>query len=108
MKVISIYEFTDYKKFVRSWMNTQPLKGRGFFTTLAERLGTSNAAISQIFNDDRHISPENAVELAELLLLTDDDAFYFLQLVDYARAGSAKLQKNFYLKLKLSNCISKS
>ena len=100
MKITSIYEFVDYKKFVREWLSNQPLKGRGFFTVLADRLGTSNAAISQIFKDDRHLSPENAVELCELLSLTEEETYYFLQLVDYARAGSSKLQKKLLLKIK--------
>lgn len=100
VKITSVYEFTDYKKFVRAWLSNQPLKGRGFFTILAERLGTSNAAISQIFKDDRHLSPENAVELCELLSLGDDETYYFLQLVDYARAGSIKLQKKLLAKIK--------
>ncbi len=100
MKITSIFEFTDYKRFVRSWLHNQPNKGRGFFTILAERLGTSNAAISQIFKDDRHLSPENAIELCELMSLSEDETYYFLQLLEYARAGSVKLQKKLFDKIK--------
>ncbi|MBC7464642.1 MAG: TIGR02147 family protein [Bdellovibrio sp.] len=101
MKVISIYEYTDYKKFVLDWLKSQPQGGRGFYTAVAERLGTSNAAVSQIFRDDRHLNLEHATELTEMLHLTESESFYFLLLVNYGRAGSVKLQKKLIAKIKL-------
>lgn len=100
MKVISLFEYVDYKKFVLDWLKNQPQQGRGFFTSLAEKLGTSNAAISQIFKDDRQLNLEHATELCEILHLSDDETFYFLILVEYARAGSVKLKKRLLEKIK--------
>jgi len=100
VKIITIYEYTDYKKFVLNWLNNRPQKGRGFFTQLAEKLGTSNAAISQIFKDDRHLNLEQALELCEMLHLSEEESTYLLLLVDFARAGSAKLQKKFLTQIK--------
>lgn len=98
--MLTVYEFTDYKKFVRNWLKTQPKHGLGFFTQFAERVGTSSAAISQIFNDVRELNLEHAVELSEMLSLGEDESYYFLLLVEYARAGSAKLQKKLLAKIK--------
>ncbi len=100
MNIVSVYEYVDYKKFVLSWLKTQPQGGRGFFTLLANKLGTSNAAISQIFKADRHLSLEQALDLSELLNLAESDSLYFLWLVEYARAGSVKLQKKLLGKIK--------
>lgn len=100
MKILTIYEYIDYKKFVLAWLKNQPNRGRGFFTSLASKLGTSNAAISQIFKDSRHLNLEQAIELCELLLLTDDESTYLILLVEYARAGSVKLQKKLLSQIK--------
>lgn len=101
MKIISLFEYTDYKKFILDWIKTQPNSGRGFYTSLAEKLGTSNAAISQIFKDDRDLNLEHAAELCEFIHLTDEETYYFLLLVDYSRAGSVKLRKKLHAKIKI-------
>ena len=67
---------------------------------MAERLGTSSASISQIFSDDRHLNLEHTVEAAEMIHLNEDETYYFILLVEWARAGSAKLQKKLLAKIK--------
>jgi uncharacterized protein (TIGR02147 family) len=100
MKICSIYEFNDYKRFIQAWMKNQPQKGRGFFTRVSEKLGISNAAVSQIFSDDRHLNMEQAIEFCELLKIDENEEYYFLLLVECARAGSVKLQKKLMIKIK--------
>ena len=100
MRIISVFEYTNYKKFVLDWLKSQPQQGRGFYTALAERLGTSNAAVSQVFKSTRQLNLEQATELCEMLALADEKTFYFLILVEYARAGSVKLQKRLMAKIK--------
>jgi uncharacterized protein (TIGR02147 family) len=60
---------------------------------LAEKLSTSNAAITQIFKGQREISQEHALELAEEFNFNNKELSYFLLLTDYARTSSHKLKK---------------
>jgi uncharacterized protein (TIGR02147 family) len=105
MKIVSLFEYTNYKKFVLDWLKSQPQKGRGFFTAVAERLGTSNAAVSQVFRDSRQLNLEQATEICEMLHFSDTETFYFLLLVEYARAGSVKLQKRLLAKIKSEQAL---
>jgi uncharacterized protein (TIGR02147 family) len=93
MNYFSIFDYFDYRKFVLAWLSMQPQKGRGFYTKIAEKLSTSNAAITQIFKGQREISQEHALELAEEFNFNDKELTYFLLLTDYSRAGSYKLKK---------------
>lgn len=96
MNYLSIFDFTDYRKFVLQWLTLQPLKGRGFYSKLAEKLSTSNAAVTQIFKGQREISQEHSLELAEEFNFNDKELSYFLLLTDYARTSSHKLKKVLY------------
>jgi len=49
--------------------------------------------ISQVFKGDKHLSLELAAELCEYLELNDEEADYFLLLVECQKAGSQKLLK---------------
>lgn len=93
MKYLSIFDFSDYRKFVSSWLAQQPQKGRGFYSKLAVKLSTSNAAISQVFKGEREFNQEHALELAEEFNFSEKELSYFLLLTDYARASSYKLKK---------------
>ncbi len=91
---MSIYDFQDYKEFYRRWLETQPSRGRGVGRRMALHLTTSSTLISQIFNGDRHLNLEMATEVAEFLSLTERETDYFYLLIQYARAGSKKLERN--------------
>ncbi|MCK6599480.1 MAG: TIGR02147 family protein [Bdellovibrionaceae bacterium] len=93
MNYLSIFDFSDYRKFIFAWLSKQPLKGRGFYSKLAEKLSTSNAAVSQIFKGQREISQEHALELAEEFNFNEKELSYFLLLTDFARTSSFKLKK---------------
>lgn len=89
----SLYNQTDYKKFINDWIESLPKQGFGEFRRMANSLGVSTTMVSQVFRGDKHLSLELACELCDYLGLDEDDTEYFLLLVDYARAGSHKLQK---------------
>ncbi len=99
MRYISIFDFSDYRKFVSAWLAQQPHKGRGFFTQLATKLSTSNAAVTQIFKGQREISQEHALELSEEFNFNQKELLYFLLLTDYSRTSSHKLKKVLSLQI---------
>lgn len=90
---MNIYEFTDYKGFVRAWIAGLPKSGRGELRRIALRLNVSTTMVSQVFNGEKHLSLELASELADYLNLNDLETEYFFLLIDFGRAGSFGLQQ---------------
>lgn len=91
-----VFDFTDYKEFIRTWVENQPKKGRGEFLNMATMMKVHTTQISQIFKGPRDLSLEQADSLADYLNFGTNERRYFLDLVNYARAGTKKLQA-FYL-----------
>src|ERR1700722_7138089 len=89
---MSVFDTREYKVFLKSWVTSQPQKGRGLLSRMAEETALSPAMISQIFNGDKHLSPEAANDVARFVGLNDDETEYFLLLVNLARAGTASLR----------------
>jgi len=92
---MNIYEFTDYKGYVRAWIAELPKAGRGELRRIADRLGVSTTMVSQVFNGEKHLSLELACELADYLGLNDLETEYFFLLINCGRAGSYRLQQQF-------------
>ncbi len=98
--MISVYQFDSYKDYFNAWVRQQPKKGHGEYRRLSLALNVSTTLISQIFNADKDLSMEMACEMAEYLLLSDDEADYFLLLVEFSKAGSHKLKSRFSKQIK--------
>ncbi len=90
--MISIYQFGDYKTYFKKWIENLPKKGHGEYRKLAVHLNVSTTLISQIFNGTKDMSLEMAAEVCDYLHFNDDEADYFLVLVEHAKAGSHKLK----------------
>jgi uncharacterized protein (TIGR02147 family) len=98
--MVSIYQFDSYKTYFNSWVEQQPKKGHGEYRRLSLALNVSTTMVSQIFNSEKDLSLEMACEMAEYLLLNDEEADYFLLLVEYSKAGSAKLRSRLQKQIK--------
>lgn len=96
---MSIYDYDDYKAFVKQWIASQPKKGRGILRRMAEHLKISPTMLSHVFQDDKHLSVEAANDLAEFMGLGEDEFEYLLLLVLYGRAGSFSLQERLKKKI---------
>jgi uncharacterized protein (TIGR02147 family) len=96
---MNIFEFHDYKEFVRKRIASFPRRGYGQYRKLSQALRLSSVAVSQIFKGDRDLSPEHALETAAFLLLDPEEADYFLALVQKARAGTPALRAHVERKL---------
>jgi plasmid maintenance system antidote protein VapI len=89
---MDLFQYDSYKKWVTHRIESLPNKGRGQYRRLAERLRTNSTIIHQIFKGDRDLTPEQALLLAEYFGLTQAEQKFFLLLVNYSRAASAKYQ----------------
>lgn len=91
--MISIYNFDNFRDFIRDHFRQQPKQGRGQALRLASSLGVHSTLVSQVLRGTKTLTPEQASLAADFLGLLDNEAEYFLLLVQLDRAGHASLRK---------------
>lgn len=92
-----IFDYTDYKLFIRDFIAQMPKRGRGQLRKLALYLGVNSTAISQIFNGVRDLTQEQGLQVALYYGFNELETRYFLNLILKERSGTQAL-KNYYLK----------
>lgn len=92
---MSVFNYTDYKAFVRERVHQMPHRGRGQFQLMARCLDVNSTVISQIFKGLRHLNPEQGLKLADFLGLSELETKYFINLILKERAGTQDLKKYF-------------
>lgn len=96
---MSIYEFSDYKKYLKKWLEAQPKQGRGLIRKMADHLRMSSTMMSHILSGDKHFSMEAANDLFGFMGLDEQESEFFLLLLSYAKAGSFSLQERLKKKI---------
>lgn len=91
----SVFEFDDYKAFLKATEKSRAHFERGFRSRLAEALGCQNAYISNILNKESHFSLEQSLKICMFLKLSITERKFFLALVEHARAGTQELRAHF-------------
>lgn len=92
---MNLFEFEDYKTYVRERIENMPKKGRGEFRRIAEVLGVSSTIVSHVFKGDRHLTSDQALQLSIHLGLNPLETRFFLTLVSMERAATHQL-KDYY------------
>ena len=98
---MTIFEFTDYRTFLRQYIRHLPRKGRGELSKIAKHLRVNTTLISQIMSGLREFSQEQALSLSEYLAHTDIEMEYLSLLVQRERAGTSELKR--YLDKKIES-----
>ena len=93
--MISIFDYGDYKLYLKAIEAERASFQRGFRSRLAEALNCQNAYVSQVFHTKSDFSPEQAANIAEFLRLGELENRYFVLLVLHARAGTPQLREFF-------------
>jgi uncharacterized protein (TIGR02147 family) len=84
--------YSDYKVFLRAYIADS--KGsRGASSAMADAAGCNRSYFSQVLNSHVHLTPEQALPLAQFMNLPPARERYFCLLVDHARAGTKKLRE---------------
>jgi uncharacterized protein (TIGR02147 family) len=91
----NVFEFQDYKKYISAWIDSRPNGGRGEKSRIAKQARCHLAYISQVLTGPAHFNLEQADSLNELLEHGEDEAQFFILLVELGRAGTHSLQKHF-------------
>lgn len=97
----SIFEFEDYRRFLRVYIRSLPKRGHGEIARLAQHLNLYPAHMSQILAGDKTLTLEHGHELASYLGLSSLETDFLVLLIEKDRAGSHNLKKYFESKLSL-------
>ena len=90
----SVFKYRDYKDYLLARTGKAGTR-TGFRSRLAVSAGCNTAYVSQVLNGGAHFSIEQAERLSDPLDHTEDEAHFFLLLVQLARAGTSPLKKYF-------------
>lgn len=90
---MNVFDYNCYKDFLRKIIEQGRKKiGRGYQGMLADSAGCHRPYLSSVLNGNSHLTPEQAMALADFLDFNTLEEEYFLELVNYARAGTTKLR----------------
>ncbi len=89
---MKVFDFENYKDFIK-WQIGENTNISGYKGQLAQAAGCQRAYISQVLGSHVHLTPDQAVGLAEFWLLQNSERDYFLELVNIDRAGTMALKK---------------
>src|SRR4051812_26541065 len=97
---VSLFEFTDYRAYLRAHVARLPKNGRGELTRIAAHLAVNTTLLSQIMSGAREFTPEQAFALSAYLGHSVLEADYFSLLVQIERAGTKDLKDHLERKRK--------
>jgi uncharacterized protein (TIGR02147 family) len=89
---IDIFEFNDYKVFMKAWLKHRPNGGRGEKSRLAGAIGCNSTYISHVLNGSADLSLEQAIGVSHYMGHNESESHYFYLLVSHARAGTTALK----------------
>ncbi len=94
----SVFHFRSYKSFLSTYF-THHSKDWGIKTKLCKAIGIHNAYLSQVLHQEKHLTPEQLLRLADFLTLSPSAKDYFIYLGLRERAGTEDLARHFDAKL---------
>lgn len=94
-----IFDFRDYKAYLKHWMAQKPGKGRGLQTKIANRIGCQTGYVSQILNSSANFSLEQAEGINQFIGHSYEEGHFFLLLVELSRAGTNDLKRRFQIEI---------
>lgn len=93
---MEIFDFTDYKAYLNYRLDDRQMGGgRGSRAKLSRFVGCQTAYTAQVLRASAHFSLEQAESINEFLDHSRDEGSFFLLLVQFARAGTARLRQRF-------------
>ncbi len=87
-----IFDYLDYKSYIKDYIRAQPRVGRGIRMAIANHLNSPVSHISQVLNGKSQFSLEQAESANEYFGHTSEESYFFLLLVQMGRAGTPALK----------------
>lgn len=97
---VFLLSFSDYKAYLNAYIASQPKRGYGLRSRMAEAAGCKVAYIAQVLRGNAQLSLEQAEGVNGLLGHSEGESDFFLLLVQYARAGTEKLRRRLRAQMK--------
>ncbi len=92
---MSVFEFADYKLFLRTHLASLPQKGRGEIGRMAAHLRVHPTLISQVLRGRKDFTPEQIQMVCSYFGFQALESDYLIQLVHQERAGTSELKKYY-------------
>jgi uncharacterized protein (TIGR02147 family) len=92
-KALNIFEFQDYRTFLKAWLEDAKKRKTSNLTRLAEVMSLHPTYLSHVLNGTKDLSAEQAFTVTEHLSLSKLEREYFFILLQIERAGTAKLKE---------------
>lgn len=96
----SIFEYRDYKAYLRDFVAEQGPSRKGLKTEMARAMGCQLAYLSQVLHKSADLSLEQGIRLAPTLGLGEAERDFFLLVMQRSRAGTAELGRHFDRQIK--------
>lgn len=98
---IDVFQYLDYRAFLRDWYQTHNSSGRKFsYRAFARRAGLrSPNYLKLVIDGQRNLSPKMAEQFGKALSLDGDAAGYFVDLVGFNQAASSTERNKQYARL---------
>lgn len=90
---VNLFEFSDYRKYLRAWLEYAKERKKSNLTRLAEAVGVHPTYLSHVLNGTKDLSAEQAFLVSEHFSLTKLEREYFFILIQIERAGSVSLKQ---------------
>lgn len=93
---MEVFDFTDYKAYLKQRLDDRSGGGgRGARARLSRHIGCQTAYTAQVLRGAAQFSLEQGESINEFLGHSNEESRFFLLLLQYARAGSARLRQRF-------------
>jgi uncharacterized protein (TIGR02147 family) len=92
-KILNIFEFAEYRPFIRAWLEDAKALKTSNLTRLAEVAQVHPTFLSHVLGGTKELSLEQAALISEHLGLTKLEQEYFFATIHLDRAGNSKLKR---------------
>ena len=92
-KPLNIFEFSDYRDFIKKWLDQAKRKKSCNLTQLAQAAQVHPTFMSHMLNGHKELSLEQAHFIADRLQMTSLEKDYFFILIQLDRAGTKSLRE---------------
>ena len=97
----SIFEFTSYREYLTTWIESQGVRSYGLKGRIAEAVGVSSSLVSQVLKGEKTLTPDQASELSDFIGLTELESEYLHMLVEVDRAGNPRYREKLERKMRV-------
>lgn len=95
-----IYDFSDYKAYLKALIEKKSKKSHGYKAELARAANCPQSLISQVLHTKVHLSPDHGLALTTHWGFTSDERDYFLHLIQLSRASTREMRAYLEERLK--------